>query len=160
MPTLCKTVYSAAKSCPLRVPRCAQLAARDFLCVVSDLYSPEAALLLLGLPSTLNDQDRLIIMQDFERSRQHLLTAVILTLAHWQEAPFTEYGVVHEHSEEACARYKKALDSAHQHPLLVELRSPEFRDDRLYFEHCEGALLCSRVRATRPVCEAPSPSSD
>ena len=135
-----RDLRSAAASWPLRARRCAELAAGYFSEVIADLFQQEGAMLIWELPPFLPDNERVEIIQDFERARRHLLSVFILELSHWREAPAVVFGVGHHKAARALACYKLALDSGHDHSLLEYLRSPELADDWRYFESLAGEL--------------------
>ena len=108
--------------------------------MISDLYKQEAALLYLDLPTTLLDEQRLAIVSDFEKSRQHLLSTFILKLAHWQECPYTVFGVAHYQASKAMRCYQLAMASNCTHELVMELKSSELAEERVLFEMNGGML--------------------
>ena len=135
-----KEMKACADSCPLRGRRCAELAAGDFHEVISDMYKQEAASLYLDLPTTLPDEQRLAIVSEFEKSRQHLLSTFILKLAHWRECPYTVFGVAHYQAAKAMRCYRFAMASNCTHELMMELKGSELEEERELFETCEGIL--------------------
>lgn len=135
-----KEMAVCADTCPLRGRRCAELAAGDFQEVISDLYKQEAASLYLDLPTTLLDEQRLAIVSDFEKSRQHLLSTFILKLAHWKEMPYNVFAVAHYQAEKAMQAYHIAMASNCTHELVMELKSCALKEERLLFEMSQGIL--------------------
>ena len=135
-----KEMHHVANSCVMRGRRCPELAAGDFEKVMKRLYTEEASALLMQLPPALSGKERKEILQDFERSRQYLLSTFILKLSHWIEDGHAVFAIAHHDPAVAWARYKAVMECTAETELIKELKSPELGPDRLYFESLEGAL--------------------
>ena len=146
-------------SCPLRGRRCAELAAGDFQMFVDKLFKQQASLILLDMHPSLAESEIMLIMQDFERGRQHLITQLVMKLSNWEEGHWHLYGIAHHNHEKAFACYQKALKSSDNHELLLHLCSQELEEDRLLFEQVQGRLdpelqaILRLARAKRRGCE-------
>ena len=146
--TLAK-VLREAQECPLRGRRCAELAAGDFQTFIDKLFKQQASLILLDMDTSLTDSQMMMIMQDFERGRQHLITQFTLKLSNWEEGHWHMYGIAHFNPQKAFACFTKALNSSDDHPLLLELRSKDLEEDRALFEQVKGCLDVEHTQAQK-----------
>ena len=135
-------ILKAALGCCCRGRRCPELAAGDFDVFTTMLFDEEASVLVLELGrKNLDDSERTSIMMDFERARQHLMGTFTLKLHHWKEAHFQAFGIAHCDKTKALRCYFNAIRSASRHPLLQELRSDAFAEDRAVYEEARGGQL-------------------
>ena len=110
--------------CPMRGRRAAEISTGEFLAIMRDLWAVSAAMVYRVMGREINDQDRRLVMQEFDRARTHLAFYFALKLTHMQELPWKVFQV--SHSSEAVAQLAahEILQSDNEHPLLAELRGP------------------------------------
>ena len=108
--------------------------------MIAELCKTASAKLALDLPKDLEAGDRLVILQDFERARAHLISTFTLKLSHWREAPFCIFGIGHYAGRKAMQCFRKAMASNHSHPRLQLLKPNAFEQCRHIFESCEGSV--------------------
>ena len=157
-------IARAALKCPLRGRRCAELASGDFQTFIDKLCNQQAGLILLDMDSSLTDDQKMMIMRDFERGRQHLITQFTIKLSNWAEGRWHMHGMAHHDPVKAYACYLKTLDSTDDHPLLLELRDKDLEEERKLFERVKGCLAseltprqCVKLRVMIARCRlAPS----
>ena len=96
--------------------------------------------MLLDLPASLDNEEKKIIMQDYDRAKIHITSVLTLKMSHWNEAPFFIFGIGHYDKSKALACYRRAMGHSPSHPLIAELQSERFARDRALYEELEGHL--------------------
>lgn len=117
-----KHVESSCLSCPMRGRRCADLAAGSFLELLQSLCEERAARLLLDLPPNISEEQRLMIIGDFERGRVQLVTQFTLKLAHYSHPPYCIMGLAHNEPAVRANCLRKLQASLHPHPRAAQFR--------------------------------------
>jgi hypothetical protein len=74
--------------CPRRGCRGADLAAGEFLELVHKMGGVLAAQLVMSLPADITEQQRRVLVTEFESGRGHLSFYFTLKLSHWTEPPW------------------------------------------------------------------------
>ena len=133
-------IRAAANTCPFRGRRAPELATGDLVEFVGKIHTQVAADVLLDIPSSLDDEDRKAIMQDYDRARIFFVSVLTLKMAHWGELPFSCFGIGHHDKSKAFASYQRAMGSDSCHPLVTTLKSNRFEEDRAIYEEHKGHL--------------------
>ena len=133
-------IRAAAKTCPFRGRRAPELATGDLVEFVGKIHTQVAADVLLDIPSSLDDEDRKAIMQDYDRARIFFVSVLTLKMAHWGELPFSCFGIGHHDKSKTFASYQRAMGSDSCHPLVTTLKSNRFEEDRAIYEEHKGHL--------------------
>lgn len=89
--------------------------------------------MLLALPcvAILSEEERAIVIGDFQRARQHLLLVFTLKFSHWRQLPWVIMGAAHPDlaTARSCARralslYATAAPAVRAHPAVRMLCAP------------------------------------
>lgn len=93
------------RSCSLRGRRLPELAAGDFFLELNELFAQNGAALMTKLSPQLNDEQRLCILNDYERGRSSFTTILIVKLAHWTAPPWCAFALAHADQAKASEAY-------------------------------------------------------
>lgn len=137
-------------SCPMKTRRAPEMACNALQKFLRGLFQ-HASPLLLALPciAALSEQERGIVVRDFEQARQHLHMVFVLKLSHWRQLPWVLMGVAHPEADSArsCSRRALSLFSAappevRNHPVVRKLCAPSspLRADLQRFANHEAHL--------------------
>lgn len=117
-----RKVLADIYKCPLRGRRCADVAAGDFMALLKDLCEESMVSMMMGLPAELTQQERCLILSDFESGRMQLVTQFTIKLAHYQHPPYALFGLAHRKRQVRAASFNKLRNSAHPHPKVQALK--------------------------------------
>ena len=97
-------------SCPMKTRRAPEMASNALQKFLRALFQ-HASPLLLALPciAALSEQERGIVVRDFEQARQHLHMVFVLKLSHWRQLPWVLMGVAHPEADSARSCGRRAL---------------------------------------------------
>ena len=117
-------VKALFESCPMRGKRAAEISAGAFLDILKDLWAVSAAQVVRVMGREINEEDRQLITQEFDRARTHLVFYFTLKLSHLQELPWKILQIAHTSEIVAQVALRDVLQSTCEHPLAAELRGP------------------------------------
>ena len=112
------------ESCPMRGMRAAELSSGEFLDLIGTLWRVSAVQMLQVLPANISQEDRRVIVQEFDRARTHLSLYFTLKLSHLQEMPHLILQVSHCNDVTAQQALPRVLSSRNSHPLVQKLQGP------------------------------------
>ena len=128
------------QSCPLKTRRAPELAAgqlhRD---IMSGLDIAHGALISHTSMARLTEEQKHLILADFSAARQHLNLSLRVKLSHWQQLPYTLFGIAHADSSvrQRCAEKSLQLFDAATSAALEAT------------QHVVSVLLCAPGTAAR-----------
>jgi hypothetical protein len=128
-----KHVWSRWERCPLRGRRAPCLAAGNFMGNLVEIVAETAAELVVVLPNDISQEQRAVLLRDFERGRQHLVFAFSLRLAHWRVSPWCIYGCAHGNYVTARYYVKECLTLASTHSLFRRLQTEPIKSEAQRF---------------------------
>ena len=128
-----KHVLHRWDSCPMRGRRAPCLAAGQFMNNLAEIVAQSAAEVVAALPNDISQDERGLLLQDFERGRLHLVFAFSLRLAHWRAAPWSIYACAHADQPLARRHTRLCLDVVSDHHLFRRLQTDPVKNEALLF---------------------------
>ncbi len=98
-----------------------------------EIVAETAAELVVVLPIDISQEQRAVLLRDFERGRQHLVFAFSLRLAHWRVSPWCIYGCAHGNYVIARFYVKECLTLASTHSLFIRLQTEPIKSEAQRF---------------------------
>jgi len=108
--------------CPMRGRRAPCLAAGDFFKCFTEVVAVSGAELVATLPRYSSPEEQGLLLQDFERGRQHMLFAFTLRIVHWRSPPWVLFGCAHGNMDVARFYTWHCLQLVSDHPLVRRLQ--------------------------------------
>ena len=136
-------------TCPLRCMRAPELAmgaASTHLATL--LRKANSEFLMNPQVLRLSEQDRAIVLRDFEAARRHLSFTFAIKLSFWSQCPWLCFGLAHHDIEQArrCARlilqYRTRIADWKREHIVIRtlLLKPELRDQLIDFAQGSSSL--------------------
>ena len=131
------------KQCPFRSCRGTSLATGAFFAELGRIFDHSHASLLSDLPVAIPEQDKLWVLEDFERARTHLTFTLVSKLSNWTSMPWRMFGIAAVDPAEAKDAYHDIVQylatSARPHPAVLRLGREPLRS-QLHAWFLEGGL--------------------
>lgn len=104
-----------APSCPLAGCRAPECAAEELLHILSELFDEGRGRVILELCPGLPEDKKTLLVEEYERGRNHLFMYVSLKVGPWGQLPLKLVGVGHynEQTARTCARKALQLSEAY-----------------------------------------------
>lgn len=129
--------------CPMRGRRAADLASGKFHSIVQEMCEINAARLVMNLPPTITEAERLTIISDFENGRSHVLFQMALKLSHWEAFPWLTFGASCQDVETSKQILQDLLACECSHPLVEFAKQDHVQDEITQFLADPLAFFCS-----------------
>ena len=92
---------SLCDTCPLKGMRGSDIASGKFQTILQDLWEINAAQLVMNMPPSISQAERLAIISDFENGRSHVMFQMALKMSHWQTFPWASFGASSQDEEKS-----------------------------------------------------------
>ena len=110
-------------SCPLRGCRAPELANGDFMKVLRRLSDSSLAHFLTTVPRDIEQLERAVLVQEFQKGRAHMLFVLAMRLQHWRVAPYSVFGCGHLDEDTSKGFLRRSLQLQSPHKVVRELQT-------------------------------------
>ena len=114
---------SLCDTCPLKGMRGSDIASGKFQTILQDLWEINAAQLVMNMPPSISQAERLAIISDFENGRSHVMFQMALKMSHWQTFPWASFGASSQDEEKSKQILEQTLASDCAHPRVQCVKS-------------------------------------